>query len=165
MSSVDGLQITSIVARRGAADEVVERLRVRLGIAAPRGPRRAWADGVALLGVGPNRWLAIADAGFPSLSASLALDLTGLASVCDQGDGYVVFSIEGFAARDVLARGVPIDLHPAAFGLESVGVTQVAHMGAILWQTASAYHIAVLRSHRASFWRWLMESAAEPLAS
>ena len=160
LSLVDGLQIVSIAARRGRADELKARLRSLLQIDAPQGPGRAWAGGVSLLGVGPDRWLAVREGVSPPLSA-LELELAGLAAVCDQGDAYAVFAVAGPAAGRVLAKGVPVDLNPSVFGLESAAATLVAHMGVILWRMDDGYRVAVFRSYVQSFRHWLDGAAAE----
>jgi heterotetrameric sarcosine oxidase gamma subunit len=58
-------------------------------------------------------------------------------------------------------KGVPIDLHPAAFA-DDVAVTVIAHIGAIVWQSApDHFSIAIFRSYAGSFWHWRAASAAE----
>ena len=86
-----------------------------------------------------------------------------MASVTDQSDGYAVVRVSGPKARDVLAKGFPIDLHHRAFGPADVASTQVAYMGATLWQVddAPTFEIALFRSFAGSFEHWLTESAAE----
>ncbi len=111
--------------------------------------------------MGPDRWLAVSDASSPVLHDLLVLELAGVAAVCDQGDAYAVFAVSGPAAACVLAKGVPLDLHPSAFGADAVAATLVAHMGVILWYAVSGYRIAVFRSYGASFQHWLEGAAAE----
>jgi sarcosine oxidase subunit gamma len=63
----------------------------------------------------------------------------------------------------VLAKGLPIDLHPSVFAPGSAATSVIALMGATLWQVdaAPSYDIAVFRSLAGSFWTWLTDSAAE----
>jgi heterotetrameric sarcosine oxidase gamma subunit len=86
-----------------------------------------------------------------------------LASVSDQSDGRVVVRVSGPHARDMLAKGVMVDLHPRAFRPGDVAVTSVAYIGAHLWQLddTQTYELAVYRSFGVSFWRWLLEAGAE----
>ena len=67
--------------------------------------------------------------------------------------------VSGPKARDALAKGVPIDLHPRAFRSGDAAVTTVAHIGVHLWQLddTPTYEIAVFRSFARDFWRWLMQ--------
>jgi len=102
-----------------------------------------------------GRWL------FLDVAPEQLEDLSGLASFSDHSDGYAVFEIWGPKVRETLAKGVPIDLHPAVF-TDTVAVTVIAHIGAIVWQTApDRFSIAVFRSYAGSFWHWLSASAAE----
>ncbi|MEI9963328.1 MAG: sarcosine oxidase subunit gamma family protein [Caulobacteraceae bacterium] len=100
----------------------------------------------------------------PPLTA-LELELAGLAAVCDQGDAYAVFAVTGPAARRVLAKGVPVDIDPAVFGLDSSAATLVAHMGVNLWRADDGFRIAVFRSYAESFRHWLEGAAAEFLTA
>jgi sarcosine oxidase subunit gamma len=95
--------------------------------------------------------------------ATLRECFAGLASVCDQSDGRCVIRISGPSARDVLAKGIPLDLHPRVFGPGQAAVTLAAHIGVHIWQIDDmpTYEIAVFRGFAGSFWHWLMESAAE----
>jgi sarcosine oxidase subunit gamma len=87
----------------------------------------------------------------------------GLASVFEQTDSRVVLEISGPRVRDVLAKGLPIDLHPASFQVGHVALTSASHIGVQLWQTAAdpVYRIALPRSFFESFWHWLAASASE----
>ena len=161
MALLDQMQIVSIAAARGRAADLKARLQSLLQVEPPAGPRRSWTGETSLLGVGPDRWLAVREAAGPPLHDVLVLELEGLAAVCDQGDAYAVFAVSGPAARRVLAKGVPVDLDPAVFGLDAVAATLVAHMGVILWRTEAGYRIAVFRSYAASFRHWLNGAAAE----
>ncbi len=160
LTLVDQIQIVSIAARRGRAGELRDRLRSLLQVEAPQGPARAWAGSTSLLGVGPDRWLAVREGLSPPLFA-LELELAGLAAVCDQGDAYAVFAVVGPAAGRVLAKGVPLDLDPSVFSLNSAAATLVAHMGVIVWRADDGFRIAVLRSYAKSFQHWLDGAAAE----
>jgi sarcosine oxidase subunit gamma len=152
------LQIASVIARPGGERALAERL----GFEPPAEPQRRGAGGLALLGVGPHRWLAVAEGG-EALADRLARELAGAASVCDQSDGYFVIELGGPAARRALAKGVAIDLHPSAFPADAVAVTQVAHIGVVIWRTdvGERFRLALFRSMAASFWGWLSHASAE----
>jgi sarcosine oxidase subunit gamma len=115
------------------------------------------AGGLSVLGIGPGRWLFLQDAAGGVLNS-----LQGLASLADQTDSYAVFEIGGRDARKVLAKGVPLDIHPSVFLEDDVAVTVIAHMGAIVWRDEpDCFVIAVFRSYTESFWHWLHASSAE----
>jgi sarcosine oxidase subunit gamma len=101
--------------------------------------------------------------GAEALARDLAQRLAGLASISDQSGGRTVIRVSGPRARDVLAKGLPIDLDPRAFPLGSAATSVIALMGVQLWQTEDtrSYDIAMFRSVSQSFWRWLTASSAE----
>ncbi len=157
----DDLEIASVAVRAGARDAFDARASALLSFAPKDGPIRSGDGDTSALGIGPGRWLFLRRGGRGDFAARLAAELAPLASVSDHSDGYVVFRIEGDCARRALAKGVPLDLHPAAFAEDGVAVTLVAHIGAVVWREEKQFHIAVSRSYVGSFWHWLSASAAE----
>jgi sarcosine oxidase subunit gamma len=153
--------------RKGRLDALRTSLRTQHGIGLPDGPRRTTAGPLALAGIGPTTWLAVHETGGNAFAGSFGQSLTGLASVANQSDGYAVLRLTGPKARDTLAKGVAIDLHERAFPANAVAVTDVSHIGIILWRLQHAapaipvFEIAVVRSLAASFAAWLVESAGE----
>jgi len=141
--------IVSVLARKGQAETLV----LKAGIV--DAARKSAFGGATVLGIGPGRWL------FLDVDQKQLPFLPELASVADHSDGYAIFEVWGSKAREALAKGVPVDLHPSIF-TDNVAVTVIAHMGAIVWQSApDHFSIAVFRSYAGSFWYWLSSSAAE----
>lgn len=157
----DDLEIASVALRAGARDVFDTRAAALLSFAPKDGPIRSGAGDTSALGIGPGRWLFLRSGDRRDFAAQLAAELAQLASVSDHSDGYVIFKIEGDGARRALAKGVPLDLHPAAFAEDNVAVTLVAHIGVVVWRQEKHFHIAVFRSYVGSFWHWLSASAAE----
>jgi len=144
----DDLTVVAVLARKGAD------VAAALGIA--DGPRHSRAGALTSLGIGPGRWLLLGQK-----PEALREKLAGLASLSDHSDGYAVFEVSGPCVREGLAKGVPLDLHPAVF-TDAVAVTAIAHIGAIIWQCGeNRFAIAVFRSYAGSFWHWLAASAAQ----
>ena len=87
----------------------------------------------------------------------------GLAPVTEQSDGRALIGLAGRKARDVLAKGLALDLHPLAFGVGDAALCQIDHIAVHIWQTdeTPSYEIAVFRGFARSFWRFLTEAAAE----
>lgn len=155
-----GYALAAVMARKGVDAAAIGAV---LGLAPPVRP--AWvrgSDGLILIGTGAGTWLAYAEQGPTALAADLRQRLAGLASVSDQSDGYAITRLSGAAARTVLQRGAPIDLHPDAFRPGSAATTVIAHIGAIVWQLddAPTYEIATFRSYSDSFGHWLDQTAA-----
>jgi len=70
-----------------------------------------------LLWVGPDYWFAIGAMHLvDSMAAQLRQALRGLRhAVTDVSGGYKVLRIDGISARELLAQGCPLDLHPRSF--------------------------------------------------
>jgi sarcosine oxidase subunit gamma len=161
----DNLGLATVIARKGQTAALTERAQALYGITLPTGPKRADAGEVAFIGTGPGQWLAVEKGGTDpqAFAAKLTGDLAGLASTSDQSDARAVIRVSGPAARRALAKGLPIDLHPRVFGPGDSALTQIALVGAHIWQidAAPTYEIAVFRSLAGSFTDWLIASAAE----
>lgn len=158
----DDLSLARVIARKGRADDLAAVIRSRYGLDLPTAPKRVTQGGLAFVWSGPGQWLAIAEDG-RDLARELSEAIGSFAAVSDQSDGLAVLRISGPRARDVLIKGVGLDLHPRAFGPGDAAVTVIAHIGAQLWQLDDrpGYEIAVYRSFAGSLWRWLEASAAE----
>jgi len=82
--------------------------------------------------------------------------------VTDQSDSRLVLQLSGANVRDVLSKGVPLDLHPGVFKVGDVAVTPVAYMGVQIDRLDEAsWQLTAPRSTAGSFWSWLSASAAE----
>jgi len=82
--------------------------------------------------------------------------------VSDQSDARLVLHLFGPRVRDVLAKGLAVDLHPKVFKPGDVAVTLIAYIGVqidVLDDTT--YQLTAPRSMAGSFWSWLSASAAE----
>jgi sarcosine oxidase subunit gamma len=125
-------------------------------------PRYVVGEGIALVGCGPGQWLALAESE-RQLVSRLTVAVAGAASMIDLTSAKAVIRIAGPRARDVLAKGCGLDLHPTEFPAGSAAATQVDHVACQLWQinATPAYELMVGRSLAKSFWSWLTTSAAE----
>ena len=155
------LRVASVIARRDQAAAVTARAAAAFGAALPDGPRRVSGPRIAFIGSAPGVWLAVSDEGGPTLN-DLRTTFDGLASVVDQGGGYGVLRIGGPRAADLLAAGVFLDLHPAAFPPGSAAATVLAHVGVILWRTRESFEILVPRSYAAAVAHWAETVLADP---
>lgn len=132
--------------------------------ALPSKPQRVVMDrGVEFIWTGLDQWLAVAprEAG-RDLEHELRSVLRGLASVTDQSDARAVVRVSGRRSRELLARGVPIDLDPRVFPANGAAITHASHIGVVLWQIGKEpeYDVAVFRSFADSLAGWLHHSLA-----
>ncbi len=159
-----GLGLATVACRKGQAEALKAEVASAYGVDLPASSRVVRGPQVGFVGYGPGQWLAVSESlANEALARDLAHRLQGLASISDQSGGRMVLRVSGPRARDVLAKGLPIDLDPRAFPLGSAATSVIALMGVQLWQMddTRSYDIAVFRSLSASFWRWLTVSAAE----
>jgi methylglutamate dehydrogenase subunit D len=152
-----------VTGRSGRSADLIEVAEAAFGIALPTTPRRIEKDGLAFIWSGPDRWLAHRAEAPPLGMEELLAPLATQAAIVDQGHARMLLRISGPRVRDVLAKGVAIDLHPRAFGPGDTAMTGVAHLAVHLWQTdeAPTYVFSVARSPAGSFWNWLVASGAE----
>ena len=69
--------------------------------------------------------------------------------------------VAGPAARDVLACGISLDLHPRSFAVGEFAQTALHHTGVVLERCAPQhYELYVLRTFALSVWQWLVDAAA-----
>lgn len=114
----------------------------RRRIAAGPGERQAaWMSPDELLLLMPREAAAAA-------AAALAAALEGHhALVAEVSDLRVLFAVEGPGAREALARLIPVDLAPQAFGVGDLRRTRLAQVAAAVFMPAPAtFRVAVARS-------------------
>ncbi len=157
------IALASVIAKHGKRFMLVNAVNTAFGVALPDEPRRATTGSVTFASTGPDQWIASAEgaeaAGF---AAKLRARIGPFAAVSDQSDSRLVLQLSGPRVRDVLAKGVPIDLHPRVFKPGDVAVTLIAYIGVQIDMLDDAtYRLTAPRSMAASFWSWLSASAAE----
>ena len=157
------IALASVIAKHGKRFMLVNAVNTAFGVALPDGPRRATTGTVTFAGTGPDQWIASAEgaeaAGF---AAKLRARIGPFAAVSDQSDARLVLHLSGPRVRDVLAKGVTIDLHPNVFKPGHVAVTPIAYIGVQIDRLEdTTYQLTAPRSMAASFWSWLSASAAE----
>lgn len=163
------LALAYVLVRNGQTGDLQTRVRDRFGLRLPAVAQHAddgnvaSSDSLSFVWAGPGRWLAKTSAqNGATLEATLRHELSGVASVIGQTDGRCVFRISGPSLREVLAKGLPIDLHPRTFGPGDTALTLLGHISVHFWQIdrVPTYEFAVPRSFAASFCEWLFAAAA-----
>ncbi|MFI5014126.1 MAG: sarcosine oxidase subunit gamma [Hyphomicrobiales bacterium] len=167
VSERTGLSLASIIPRKGQSGALAALVKSAYGFDLPATPRLGGGpmpDGrsITFIWAGLDQWLAVTE-GMENVERELTAALGKRAMIADQSDGRCVLRLRGPKAREVLAKGVAVDLHPRVFKTGDVALTTVAHLGVQLWQLdeAPTFEIAVFRSLAGSFWSWLAASAAE----
>lgn len=124
----------------------------------------ASAGDLAALWLAPDEWLITgpadpATAGREAaLCGTLRVALAGQhVAVTDVSEARTVIAISGPHARDLLAKGTPIDLHPRVFGPGQCAQTALAAANVTLRQVDGrpTYELHVLNSFADYLWKWL----------
>jgi len=157
----ENLGLATIIGRDRDGAALERTLSELVGIAPPATPRLVSGHNGDLIWSGRRRWLLLSER--PDIVPLAAEKLAGLAAVSDQSDARAILRLSGPRARDALAKGCLIDLHPRVFAPCETALTTIARIGVQLWQVDDwpTYDLAVFRSLAASFWSWLAAAAAE----
>ena len=153
----DGLGLATVLVGKNKHDALRQRMTERFGIALPGGPKRVVAGPIAFAGVSVGAWLAVREGAGNAFALQLREALGDLAAISDQSDSLAGLRLRGPAARETLARMLPLDMHPRAFRTGDVAVTMAEHIGVTLWRLDddssghAAFEIAVYRSYAADF--------------
>jgi sarcosine oxidase subunit gamma len=137
-----------------------------LGCSLPLIPNTVSHDaGLATLWLGPDEWLIITPTdGESAIVASMEGALGDMhSSITDQTGGQTIIRISGPSARDLLAKGCTLDLHPTVFGPGRCAQTLIAKaMATILYvDDAPTFDLVVRRSFAEYLYTWLQDAALE----
>lgn len=167
--ALDPMPLQTLLNLRGRPDAADFRSAVAglLGAELPLTPDR-WQGGEndAILWLGPDEWLVMAGEGRAGeLDAGLreALADDPWLSVVDLSHSYTGFRLTGPAAREVLAKGCPLDLHPRVFGDGQCAQSILAGSRILLRAvgTPVAFELWVRNSFAAYASAWLQDAMAE----
>ena len=128
---------------------------------------RFGAEGVVIAWAGPEEWFVIGqEEGTSGLRVALRQAIPEAeGAVVDVSSGFTLFSLEGRQARDLIAAGCPVDVHPRAFGPGRCAQTLFARTGVslLLRDETPRFEMMVRRSYAQWLWRW-MEASADMVA-
>jgi sarcosine oxidase subunit gamma len=155
------ISFATVIARRDQRGTLATACNTAFGLVPPDGPRRVTVGPLTFAGTGPGQWI-VSTQTEPNLAARLRSVISPFAAVTNQSDSRLVLHLSGANVRDVLAKGVALDLHANSFKVGEVAVTQVAYVGVQIDRLdETTWQITTARSTAGSFWSWLSASAAE----
>ena len=161
------LPLRAMVALRGDADAaaVGKAVKAATGCDLPGACRASLSETGAVLWMGPDEWLVV---GRPEEREALPGRLRAalgdtFAAVAETGESRTIIGLGGAHARDLLAKGCTIDLHPRAFGPGDCVNTLLAKAHVTLHQIddAPTFSLYVHRSFAVYLWRWMLDAALE----
>ena len=137
-----------------------------LGLALPTEPNTVASGGeMAALWLGPDEWLVVTPPSAQTqLSESLEAALHDMhCAVTDVTGGQMVITLSGPRARDVLAKGCPLDLHPSVFKPGHCAQTLVAKANVTIHcvDDSPSFELIVRRSFAEYVALWLRDASLE----
>lgn len=164
----------TILNLRGRADDpgFVDAMRTTLGLDLPTEPnccRSTTAEGddaaQTIYWLGPDEWLVMAAMGTEAaLEAALraARPEDPWLAVVDVSHNFTGLRLGGTSARDVLATGCPLDLHPRVFDVDHCAQTMLAKSRILLRQVSvePAFEIWVRNSFARYLADWILDAMA-----
>ena len=163
--TIDGSEAVDMITLRGPLGDAGFATAVAgiLGMKVPEQRRPTEAGPNRLVWMSPDEALAIVPHGMAGtyerrLGEALA-DRHALA--VDVSDARVRFRLRGTGWREVLAKGAPVDLDPAAFGPGDARRTRLGQVACAFWCTgADAAEIVCFRSVAEFVFDWLRLASA-----
>jgi len=136
------------------------------GIPLPLEPNRvASMRELRTLWLGPDEWLVTSpDGAAPDLIGRLNRALAGRhAAITNLSASRAIIEISGVRARELMAKGCGLDLHPRAFAANCCAQTLFAKLPVIIDQLAAApvFRLFVRRSSARWLAEWLIDAAEE----
>ncbi|MEM7219706.1 MAG: sarcosine oxidase subunit gamma family protein [Pseudomonadota bacterium] len=149
---------------RGASESLAPAVQAAFGLALPIKPLTSSNNGdLCLRWVSPDEWLLTGPE-----SDALALE-RGLRDACSDrcavvnvSGGQLALTLSGPAAKTVLMKSVPYDLHPDNFPIDKVVTVTLAKGQCLLRRIeADAFEMIVRRSFADYLWDWLADAGSE----
>lgn len=155
------LCLIQVIARPGHERETARILGVDLP---DRADVAASVETVRVFCLRPRDWLIVtedAEGRSGSIAVEARARLAGHAAAIDQSHGRVVLGLEGQGARDLLQKGLDLDLHPSAFPAGAMAQTGLAGIALMVHApSAERFELFVARSFAAGLAEWLVRHGA-----
>ena len=137
-----------------------------IGLSLPTKPNMTTAaQGLSALWLGPDEWLILTPPdGQDEVVRNLGRALENVhASIIDLTDARAVIRVSGAKARELLAKGCPLDLHPRVFASGACAQSLFAKANIILHKLHAdeTFELYVARSCATYMWDWLEDAALE----
>lgn len=147
---------------RGATDRVLDAIGGALAVDLPREPNRANHAAVGAVWLAPGEWMIVGD-GVDRDRVLAATDGAAAAHLADVGDGRVLYVVEGYRARTLLAKGCTLDLHPRTFGSGRCAQSALAQILVLIEQRSAdaCFHVYADASHARHLDLWFDDALIE----
>lgn len=157
---VRGFELLQAAAFAGTVGELERAVRSILGLELPKcidTPARA--NGQCVFGVGPGQFWVVGPEGTWAASLREAVR-PEVGSLTVLSHSRTRLFIEGRCAREVLSKGIALDLHPDVFQSDAYALTGLQDTPVLLHRTGrDRYELYVLRTFARWIWDWLTDAA------
>ena len=145
-----------------SSETVVAAIVAALGVAPPRVNAFACKDDRYVIRLGPDELLISVPPGEQgTVEAWLAQGLAGQNhALTDVSSGYTMLRISGGGARELIATGCPLDLHPRSLPRGACAGTHIAKAEIVILhgEADGEFQLIVRRSFAGYLWRWLADA-------
>jgi sarcosine oxidase subunit gamma len=155
---------TMVSLRVDPRPSVASDLEAVLGVTLPHTCGQVAHGGVHdVIWMGPDEWLVVSWMDGPALVFALCDAVEGgHAAVVDVSANRTTLHLSGSAARSVLEKGCPVDLHPRSFPADTAVLTTLARIPVLLWHAEPDTYRLMPRSSFADYVaRWLRDAMQE----
>ncbi len=129
---------------------VAGKLPPRIGVAVEHGHR-------TILRTGPRQFWFVGPE-----HDDLALKLQSLSAITPLSHSRTRILLEGHPARDVLAKGIPLDFHETVFKPGMFAMTGLHHTPVLIHCAGKhRFELYAMRTFAMSVWEWLQDAALE----
>ncbi|WP_329262233.1 sarcosine oxidase subunit gamma [Streptomyces sp. NBC_01478] len=159
--------LAQVIVRLDAKGAAADAVGLALGLSLPLEPNTAVRAGeLTVLWLGPDEWLVV---GPPDSQRDLEHRIRAASgdehvAVTDVSAQRTTLLVSGARARDLLAHGCPLDLHPRAFGAGRCAQTTLARAQVVLVardEVGAGFWVLVRSSFAGYLTDWLLDAAAE----
>ncbi|MCP5084218.1 MAG: hypothetical protein GY948_21230 [Alphaproteobacteria bacterium] len=163
ITEITGRDIVQLAAWPDTVGAVSSKAAKPVGVAMPSDTKTASAKGkTSVFKTAPEKFLIVSE-----LKASMGDGLretfeADQAVVTELGHSRTILRVAGDAARDVLARGVPVDLHPDEFARSAFAQTGIHGISVLCTRSGpDQFDLIVPRNFAVVIYEWLEETAAQ----
>ncbi|MEL6794953.1 MAG: sarcosine oxidase subunit gamma family protein [Pseudomonadota bacterium] len=165
-ATIRDLGPTGMITIRGdlSAAAFKKALKSATGLAVPALRKVATGGGKSLVWMSPDELLIVCNYAESAAMVAAVSEAMGDAHhlAVDVSDARCVFAVSGEGARELIAKGAPVDMSPEAFGLGDIRRTRLGQVAAAFWMDdAGDLTLVCFRSLGQYVFDWLKASAAD----
>ena len=165
-ATIRDLGPTGMITIRGdlSAAAFKKAVKAATGLAVPALRKVVSGEGRSLVWMSPDELLLVCDYAESAAMAAAITEAMGDAHhmAVDVSDARCVFSVTGAGARELIAKGAPVDMSPDAIGAGDIRRTRLGQVAAAFWvDDADEITLVCFRSLGQYVFDWLKASAAD----